>query len=125
LTIDSYLSKLDVGEAKGTRGLKNRVVVGRVLWLKVVVNEAKVGTALVELAKVGTGLVLEVRGCVVEGVVDLEVNPPNKTVRVVSGGFLVTKVSGGFLEAKVGIGTIEVVRTRPTIGSGWGNVLTD
>ena len=104
----TYLSKLlEDGEVRGTRGLKNRVVV-RVLWLKVVVNEAKVGSTLVDLE-------VEFSTVVGVGVVDLEVKPPNN-VLVVSGGFLLAG------EAKVG--TIEVVRTRPTIGSGCGNVLT-
>ena len=41
---ETYLSKVDEegAEVKGTLGLRNRVVVN-VLWLKVVVNEARVG----------------------------------------------------------------------------------
>ena len=102
-------------EVRGTLGLRNRVVVN-VLWLKVVVNEARVGCCsaggFVEELVWEVPTLLEVK-LEVAGVVDLDVNPL-KRVLVVSAGF--REFDG---EAKVGM--IEVARTRPTIGSGCGN----
>ena len=110
----------------------------RVLWLRVVAKEAEVGSTdgctvclllliaaaaaaaaeLEVLLEVGeTELVLGGAGVVV----DLEVLKPVNKVLVVCGGLLATPAG----EAWVGCIPIgEVVRTLPTMGSGWGNELT-
>ena len=109
----------------------------RVLWLRVVAKEAEVGSTdegtvcllllvaaaaaeleVLELLEVGeTEFVLGGAGVVV----DLEVLKPVNKVLVVCGGLLATPAG----EAWVGCIPIgEVVRTLPTMGSGWGNELT-